>query len=80
MSTPGDLVRTAIDQALALDDPADRARAISDILGTVKNANAELKTTRRADVLALRATRTLREIAEMLDMTTGRVDQIAKGK
>lgn len=79
-TTPADLVKTAVDQALTLDDPAQRARAITAVLGVIKNANPELKATRQADVLKLRETLTLREVAEQIGSSIPRVDQIAKGK
>ena len=75
-----DLVKDAITRALALSDPAERARAITGILGVVKAANPELKATRQADVLKLRETLTLREVAEGIGTSIPRVDQIAKGK
>ncbi|MGH3375963.1 MAG: hypothetical protein ACRDP6_14590 [Actinoallomurus sp.] len=80
MSSYADRQKTLIDEALTLTDPAERACALSDILGTVKDANAEMKATRQRDVLELRDTRTLAVIAELLGMSIGRVDQIAKGK
>lgn len=81
MSSYEERQRALIDEALAIPDPARRAQAISDILGTVKDANAELKEARRCDVLTLRGqSLTLREIGELLGMSTGRIDQIAKGK
>lgn len=79
-TTPADLVKTAVDQALDINDPAQRARAITGILGVIKNANATLKTTRQADVLKLRETLTLREVADQIGSSIPRVDQIAKGK
>ncbi|MGE7438005.1 sigma factor-like helix-turn-helix DNA-binding protein [Kitasatospora sp. NPDC001175] len=77
--TPAELTQTAIDHALAMDDPAQRARAITGILDVIKTASPQLQATRRADVLKLRETLTLREIGERIGLSIGRVDQIAKG-
>ncbi|MEC3992036.1 hypothetical protein VSR01_00130 [Actinacidiphila sp. DG2A-62] len=77
---PAALVKAAVEQALALRDPSERARAITGILGVVKEANPELKAAREADVRTLRETLTLREVGERTGMSTARVDQIAKGR
>lgn len=77
--TAEDLVNASIKQALALGDPTTRARAITGILDAVHESRLELKAARQADVLKLRETLTLREVGELLGLSTGRVDQIAKG-
>lgn len=77
-TNPEDLVETAIQQALALDDPALRARTITRIIKAVED-EPRLKQTREADVRKLRGTRTLKEVAELVELSIGRVDQIAKG-
>jgi hypothetical protein len=74
------LVEISIQQALRIGDPAERARAITGILGAVKDANPDLKAARQADVLILREDLTLREVGEKIGVKTARVDQIAKGK
>lgn len=74
------LVKISIEQALAAQDEVERARVITGILGAVKDANADLKAARQADVLKLRETLTLREVGEKIGMSTPRVDQVAKGK
>jgi DNA-directed RNA polymerase specialized sigma subunit len=78
--SPEDLVEAAIKQAIALDDPAERARAITGILDSIHEHRLDLKAARESAVLALRKTLTLREVAELLGVSIGRVDQIAKGK
>jgi hypothetical protein len=61
-------------------DPAQRARAATDLLRVLADVQQEIKDIRRADVVELRKTLKLREVAELLDMSTARVDQIAKGR
>jgi DNA-directed RNA polymerase sigma subunit (sigma70/sigma32) len=73
-----DLVKTAIDQALAIDRPAERARVITEILKAVDDA--KLVAVRKADILKLRETQTLREVAEHVGLSIGRIDQIATGR
>jgi DNA-directed RNA polymerase sigma subunit (sigma70/sigma32) len=77
--TPAELTQTAVDHALGLDDPAQRAHAITGILDVIKTASPQLQATRRADVIALRETLTLREVGEKIGLSIGRIDQIAKG-
>ena len=81
MGAPEDLVRTGIAQALAITDRVERAREITKVVGVIQDTATELRRARQSDVLHLRATPlTLREVGELLGMSTGRVDQIAKGK
>jgi hypothetical protein len=75
---PDALVTAAIEQALAIDDPALRARTITRILKAIED-EPRLKRTREADVRQLRETRTLKDVAELVELSIGRVDQIAKG-
>jgi DNA-directed RNA polymerase sigma subunit (sigma70/sigma32) len=77
--TPAELTQAAVDRALAIDDPAQRARAITGILDVIKTASPELQAARRADILKLREDLTLREVGEQVGLSIGRVDQIAKG-
>lgn len=77
-TNPEDLVETAIQQALTIGDPAVRARTITRIIKAVEDEPL-LKKTREADVRQLRGTRTLKEVAELVELSIGRVDQIAKG-
>lgn len=76
--TPVDLAKEAIERALAITDPAVRARAITDIIKAVEDDH-RLKAAREEDVRALRQTLTLREVSEKVGLSIGRVDQIAKG-
>lgn len=78
--TPAGAVQDAIEAALAIEDPEHRAREVSDVLGAVQKANKRLKETRRADILLLRETKTLREVADLTGLSIPRIDQIAKGK
>lgn len=75
---PDKLVEQAIEQALALDDPAVRGRTITRILKAVEESQ-ELKDARAADVRELRKEKTLKEVAGLVELSIGRVDQIAKG-
>ena len=77
-TNPADLARSAIDQALAMADPAERARTITDILKAVED-DKRLKETRETDLRTLRETLTLREVSERVGLSIGRVDQIVKG-
>lgn len=78
--TPAELITTTIDQALAIEDPVDRFRATTELLDAVHERRLDLKAARQADVLKLRETLTLREVGHQFGLSTGRVDQIAKGK
>ncbi|WP_428956174.1 hypothetical protein [Streptomyces sp. cg35] len=76
--TPDDIVKQAIEQALAIDDPALRGRTITRILKAVED-DPRLKQARETDVRELRQDKTLKEVAELVELSIGRVDQIAKG-
>ncbi|MFI8872513.1 hypothetical protein [Streptomyces sp. NPDC055243] len=78
--TPGSRVRAAVEEALAIEDPAGRARAITEILAVMQDWGPEMKHTRRTDVQKLRETLVLREVAELIGTSISRVDQIEKGK
>jgi hypothetical protein len=77
-SDPAALVKVAIGQALAIAEPAERARAVSRIFDEA--ASADLKAAREADIRELRKTMTLAQISELTGLSIGRVDQIAKGR
>lgn len=66
------------DDLRAIPAPTDRARAATDLLHVLAEAQREVTDIRRADVAELRKTLKLREVAELLGMSTARVDQIAK--
>lgn len=79
MSTdPITLVEQAIEQALAIDDPAVRGHTITRILRTVEE-DKRLKEAREADVIELRATRTGQEVAELVGLSVGRISHILNG-
>jgi L-rhamnose isomerase len=75
---PDEIVKAAIEQALAIDDPALRGRTITRILKAVED-DKRLKDARATDVRELRQDRTLKEVAELVELSIGRIDQIAKG-
>ncbi|MFC9497716.1 hypothetical protein [Streptomyces sp. NPDC056982] len=75
---PDAIVKAAIEQALAIDDPATRARTITRILKAVED-DPRPKEAREADVRELRNSKTLKEIADLVELSTGRVGQIAQG-
>jgi serine kinase of HPr protein (carbohydrate metabolism regulator) len=78
--TPVDAANAAIDAAIAISDPAERALAVTGLLDAVHERRFELRAARESAVLELRETRKLREVAELLSLSIPRVDQIAKGK
>jgi DNA-directed RNA polymerase sigma subunit (sigma70/sigma32) len=82
--TPSDLVKRAVAQALAMTDPAQRAREITAILDhlSVQNGRGrELRDARRQDVEALnRSWRTLEDVGKIIGLTKQRIGQILKGK
>lgn len=86
---PASLINSeALDKALAdvaaIDDPVARERAARDLQAALTEAIAEpltrTKSVRQQAVLELRETLTLTKVAALLDLSVGRVDQIAKGK
>ena len=76
--TPNDLVKTAIEQALAIDEPALRARTITRILKAVED-DPRLKRAREADVRELRQTRTGKEVSDLVELSVGRISHIVNG-
>lgn len=78
--TPADLANAAIDAAISISDPVERALAVTGLLDAVHERRFELRAARESAVLELRETRKLREVAELLGLSIPRVDQIAKGK
>ncbi|MFI1485717.1 hypothetical protein [Streptomyces sp. NPDC020747] len=77
-TAPDDLVKAAIEQALAIDDPAIRGRAITRILKAVED-DKRLKEARAADVIELRKTRTGQEVAELVELSVGRISHLVNG-
>jgi hypothetical protein len=75
---PADLAKAAIEQALAMTNPAERARTITDIIKAVED-DKRLPETRADDLRTMRQTLVLREISEQVGLSIGRVDQIIKG-
>lgn len=75
---PDGTVKQAVEQALTISDPALRGRTITRILKAVED-DPRLKQAREADIRELRQDKTLKEVAELVELSIGRVDQIAKG-
>ncbi|MGW2861973.1 hypothetical protein [Streptomyces sp. NPDC001205] len=78
-ATPADTVKTAIDQALSISDPAQRARAITDLIKAVED-DPRLASARKDDLTKLRETLTLREVHEQTGLSIPRIDQIVKSR
>lgn len=88
-TTPTDLINaSAVTEAFtaiaAIADPVAREKAARDFQDVLTEAIAEpltqAKAVRQQAVLELRQTLTLAKVAERIGLSTGRVDQIAKGK
>ncbi|WP_328825981.1 hypothetical protein OHT77_01070 [Streptomyces sp. NBC_00252] len=77
-TTPDDLIKAAIEHALAIDDPALRARTITRVLKAVED-DQRLKQAREADVRELRRTRTGKEVSELVELSVGRISHIVNG-
>jgi hypothetical protein len=75
---PDDLVKQAIEQTLAIEDPAVRARTITRILKAVED-DKRLKEVRAADVIELRETRTGQEVAKLVELSAGRISHLVNG-
>lgn len=75
---PETLVEQAIEQALAIKDPALRGRTITRIIKAIEN-QPRLKEAREADVIELRKTRTGQEVAELVELSIGRVSHLVNG-
>jgi hypothetical protein len=67
-------------QLRKISDPTARAQAATALLQLIPEIQQEIKDIRRDDVLELRRTLKLREVAELLGMSIPRVDQISKGR
>lgn len=78
METPEDLTRTAIESALAIDEPALRARTITRIMKSVED-DPRLKQARAADVRELRQTHTGKEVSDLVELSVGRISHIVNG-
>jgi hypothetical protein len=77
--TPADAVKTAINQALSIGDPAERARTITDLIKAVED-DPRLARARKEDLTKLRKNLTLREVHEQTGLSIPRIDQIVKGR
>lgn len=75
---PDDLVKQALEQALAIDDPALRGRTITRILKMIEK-DPRLKEAREADVIELRKTRTGQEVAALVELSVGRISHLTNG-
>lgn len=74
------LLQQAVEAALEITDPIDRARAITGLLEAVQKASVTLKRARQQDVLTLKEGRTFKEVGELIGVGAARADQIAKGR
>ena len=64
----------------AIPDRTERAQAAGALLTALADAQREATEVRRADVAEMRKTLKVREVAEALGVSLGRVDQIARAK
>lgn len=78
-TTPADAVKAAVEQALAMTDPAERGRTITEIIAAVEK-EPRLTEAREADVRKLYETRTLKEVGELVKLSLPRVHQIVTGR
>ncbi|SRR5581483_761421 len=73
-------VRDAVDAIAAMTDPQARARAASEVLKLISEANGLLSRLRREDIQALRAAGlSYRDIGEAIGVHFTRVKQIESG-
>lgn len=77
--TPADAVRAAIEETLAITDPAQRGRTITEIIAAVEK-DKRLAEARESDVRALYETRTLQEVGELVKLSVPRVHQIVTAR
>lgn len=75
---PDEIVKQAIEQTLTIDDPAMRARTITRILKLIED-DKRLKEVRAADVIELRQTRTGQEVADLVELSVGRISHLVNG-
>lgn len=78
--TPEQLVRKAAQDALAIEDAAERAKVITAMMEAIKSVSSELKSMRHADVAKLRETNSYRKVAELIGVSHTRVQQIERGE
>jgi hypothetical protein len=83
MTTDPDLdqaLRAALDRVHAIADPIQRQRAAAHVIEACAHAQSEAGAIRRDVVIGLREDgHILKQVADLLGMSIGRVDQIAKG-
>lgn len=72
-------IREVIAQLAAAPDPVDRAKALGAVLDAIPELQSELRAERQKAVVEIRETRTIAETADLLDVSQGRISQIAKG-
>ena len=80
--TPAEQIRHAADQVLGIKDPADRARAIGEVLALCPDLAAELRAGRQQAVLELRTVQQMShaDVAAILGVSRARAQQIAEGR
>jgi len=75
------MARIDLARARALTDPAERAKALTDVLRQLDDLAAEVRADRRAAVLELRAAgQSHQDVANLLKVSRGRAQQIAEGR
>jgi DNA-directed RNA polymerase specialized sigma24 family protein len=73
-------VREAVDAIAAMSDPQARAKAASEVLKLISEANGTLSRLRREDIMTLRAAGlSYRDIGEAIGVHFTRVKQIESG-
>ncbi|MFZ3592285.1 hypothetical protein [Streptomyces sp. BH104] len=77
-TTPEELIQAAIEQALAIDDPALRGRTITRIIKAVEG-DKRLKEARATDVHQLRQSHNGQEVADLVELSVGRISHIVNG-
>lgn len=60
--------------------PLDRAAMITGLLKAIESRQKPLGDTRRKDMRDLRPSMTLAALGDAVDLSTGRIDQIVKGR
>lgn len=72
-------IRETIAQLAATPDPIDRAKALGAVLDAIPDLQAELRGERQKAVIEIRESKSIADTAELLDVSQGRISQIAKG-
>ncbi|GAA1014545.1 hypothetical protein Q7689_10280 [Nocardiopsis tropica] len=68
------------EQLRAITDPVERSKAATALIDALNDAQKAVKGVRAEAVAELRPGRSMREVGEMIGVSTARVDQILKGR